>query len=86
MVTKPQEFLDARVVLLSARTPWGPWTERVVGSAPSTSTVPRYSPALVVPSRPGHLVVVVSRTATTAKALRDHAAWSRPTFFDVERV
>ena len=86
IVTKPQEFLDARIVLLSASTPWGPWTERVVGSAPSTSTVPRYSPALVVPTRGGHLVVVVSRTATTATALRDHAAWSRPTFFDVPQA
>jgi hypothetical protein len=84
MVTKPQEFLDDRIVILRSPTPWGPWTARVVARAPSTRTVPRYSPAFVAPaSGATSLVVVVSRTTTTVAALHAHAAWTRPTFVDV---
>jgi len=84
MVTKPQEFLDDRVVVLTSRTPWGPWSARVVARAGSTTTVPRYSPAFVVPvAGATTLVVVVSRTTTTVAALRANASWNRPTFTDV---
>lgn len=81
IVTKPQEFLDDRVVELSAGTPYGPWTSRVLFRSPSTETVPTYAPA-VVDARRGD-VVVVSRTSTSLRALMDDASTTYPVFRDV---
>jgi hypothetical protein len=86
IVTKPQEFLDDRVVALNSRHPWGPWTERVLAQAPSSADLPRYSPAIVACDRPnsGHLVVVVNQTASTLAAIMQRAADTRPVFLDVD--
>ena len=83
MVTKAHEFLDPDVVALVAEHPWGPWTAHRLFSAPSTSTVLRYSPAVVASSVPGRLVVVVSRTSPSLALLHDRAALAYPTFSDV---
>jgi hypothetical protein len=83
LVTKPQEFLDDRVVELVGSRPWGPWTQRTLFSAPSLEGRPQYSPALVAGARPGHAIVVVNRTATSIADLMADASLSRPTFHDV---
>jgi hypothetical protein len=84
LVTKPQEFLDDRVVALSARHPWGPWSQRTLLRAPSTATEPQYSPALVVGPTGRHAVVVVNRTATSLETLLTDSSAARPTFHDVD--
>ena len=42
--TKPQEFLDDRVVEMTSMTPYGPWSSRTLFRAPSTADAPAYSP------------------------------------------
>ena len=37
VVTKPQEYLDDRVVELTSSTPYGPWTSRLLFRSPSTA-------------------------------------------------
>jgi hypothetical protein len=83
LVTKPQEFLDDRVVSLTAPRPWGPWTQRTLLTAPSTSTQPQYSPALVVGASGQRAVVVVNRTSTSLGILLTDSSAARPTFHDV---
>lgn len=83
VVTKPQEFLDDRVVALVAPRPWGPWTQRTLLSAPSEQGRPQYSPALVAGATGRHAVVVVNRTATSLPELMADAEAARPTFHDV---
>jgi hypothetical protein len=84
IVTKPQEFLDDRVVALSSAHPWGPWTERVIATAPSTDALPRYSPVIVAAQHLSsrHLVIVVNQTASTLEAIMRRAADTRPVFLD----
>jgi hypothetical protein len=84
IVTKPQEFLDDRVVALTSATPWGPWATRQLASARSTEAVPRYSPGIVAP-RDGsnRYVVVVSQTATTTGRVMADSSATRPVFIDV---
>jgi hypothetical protein len=84
LVTKPQEFLDDRVVELSAPRPWGPWTQRTLLLAPSTATRPQYSPALVVGADRHRAVVVVNRTSTSLTTLLTDSSAARPTFYDVD--
>ena len=84
LVTKPQEFLDDRVVELTAPHAWGPWTQRTLLLAPSTDTEPRYSPALVVGAEQGRAVVVVNRTSTSLETLLTDSTTARPTFYDVD--
>jgi hypothetical protein len=84
LVTKPQEFLDDRVVALTADRPWGPWRSRTLLIAPSTSEEPRYSPALVADPRPGRAVVVVNRTTLSLDRLLSDGTTARPTFYDVD--
>lgn len=84
LVTKPQEFLDDRVVALSAPHPWGPWTQRTLLLAPSTGTAPQYSPALVVGAGATRAVVVVNRTSTSLTTLVTDSAAARPAFYDVD--
>lgn len=84
LVTKPQEFLDDRVVSLTAPHPWGPWTQRTLLRAPSTATEPQYSPALVVGATGRHAVVVVNRTSTSLETLVTDSSAARPTFHDVD--
>lgn len=84
LVTKPQEFLDDRVVALSAPHPWGPWTQRTLLLAPSSATEPQYSPALVVGAGGRRAVVVVNRTSTSLATLLTDSSAARPTFHDVD--
>jgi hypothetical protein len=84
LVTKPQEFLDDRVVALSADRPWGPWTQRILLLAPSTEELPQYSPALVAGADGGSAVVVVNRTTTSLERLLTDSTTARPTFYDVD--
>lgn len=84
LVTKPQEFLDDRVVALSAPHAWGPWTQRTLLLAPSTDAEPQYSPALVVGADAAHAVVVVNRTSTSLETLLTDSTTARPTFYDVD--
>lgn len=84
IVTKPQEFLDDRVVALTSTTPWGPWTTRELASARSTESVPRYSPVVVAArsARTRAFVVAVSQTATTLQRIMADSSVTRPRFLD----
>jgi hypothetical protein len=84
LVTKPQEFLDDRVVALTAPHPWGPWSQRTLLRAPSTDAEPQYSPALVVGATGSRAVVVVNRTSTSLETLVTDSSAARPTFHDVD--
>jgi hypothetical protein len=84
LVTKPQEFLDDRVVSLRAPHPWGPWIQRTLLLAASTDSEPQYSPALVVGAAAGRAVVVVNRTSTSLETLVSDSTAARPTFYDVD--
>lgn len=79
VVTKPQEYLDDRVVEMSSPTPYGPWSSRTLFRAPSRETAPAYSPAVV----DGQDIVVVSRTSTSLVTLMRRASASVPMFRDV---
>ncbi|MCA0332308.1 MAG: hypothetical protein LCI03_20785, partial [Actinobacteria bacterium] len=83
LVTKPGEFLDPRVVALSAAHPWGPWRRRVLLRDPSTPARLAYSPALVdvLPGRPD--VVLVNHTSTDLAALMVQGHLADPRFHDV---
>jgi hypothetical protein len=86
IVTKPGEFLDPRVVALTAPTPWGPWSSRVLLEDPSTAARLAYSPALVdvLPGRDD--VVLVNHTSTDLSALQAQGHLADPGFHDVGRL
>ncbi len=83
VVTKPQEVLDDRVVELTSRTPYGPWSSRLLFRSPSTVSEPTYSPAVVATKPGAGTVVVVSRTSTDLRTLLDDGSSTRPVFRDV---
>jgi hypothetical protein len=84
IVTKPQEFLDDRVVEMTSTAPYGPWTSRTLFLSASTGSRPTYSPTVVATDGRGLDVVVVSRTSTSARALMDDASLTVPLFRDVD--
>jgi hypothetical protein len=84
IVTKPQEFLDDRVVEMTSSTPYGPWTMRTLFRSASTGARPTYSPTVVATDGRGLDVVVISRTSTSATALMDDATLTVPLFRDVD--
>lgn len=84
IVTKPQEFLDDRVVEMTSANPYGPWTSRTLFRMSSTSLTPTYSPAVVDANAAGHDIVVVSRTSTDLRALMSDARATLPVFRDVD--
>ncbi|MFN8156670.1 MAG: DUF5005 domain-containing protein [Candidatus Nanopelagicales bacterium] len=83
VVTKAQEFLDPTVLELRAPHPWGPWTETPLLTAATSTSVLRYSPAVVAGATRAHAIVVVSRTSLSLDALMSDAEVARPTFHDV---
>lgn len=84
IVTKPQEFLDDRVVELTSRSPFGPWTSRTLFRSASSGSRPTYAPTVVATDGRGLDIVVVSRTSTSAAALMDDATLTIPVFRDVD--
>lgn len=84
VVTKPQEYLDDRVVELTSSTPYGPWTSRLLFRSPSTAAAPTYSPAVVATRTGARGVVVVSRTSTVLGTLMTDGRSARPLFRDVD--
>ncbi len=84
IVTKPQEFLDDRVVVMSSATPYGPWTSRTLFRSPSTATRPTYAPTVVARGRSAHDVVVVNRTSTSMDRLMRDATVAVPLFRDAD--
>jgi hypothetical protein len=84
IVTKPQEFLDDRVVVMSSSAPYGPWAMRTLFRSASSATRPTYSPTVVASDGLGPDVVVVSRTSTNAVDLMAHAQLTVPLFRDVD--
>ncbi len=84
IVTKPQEFLDDRVVVMTSSTPYGPWAVRTLFRSASSATRPTYAPTVVASDGQGSDVVVVSRTSTNATDLMAHAELTMPLFRDVD--
>lgn len=80
LVTKPQEYFDDRVVVMTSTTPYGPWTSRTLFRARSTAAAPTYSPTVV----DGQDIVVVSRTSTSLVTLMRRASAAVPMFRDVD--
>lgn len=84
IVTKPQEFLDDRVVVMSSPTPYGPWASRTLFRSPSTESTPTYAPTVVARGASSHDVVVVNRTSTSMDRLMRDAAVAVPLFRDAD--
>ncbi len=84
IVTKPQEFLDDRVVVMSSAAPYGPWTTRTLFRSPSTATTPTYAPTVVARGASAHDVVVVNRTSTSMDRLMRDATVAVPLFRDAD--
>lgn len=84
LVTKPQEFLDDRVVALRSEHAWGPFSATTLFRSPSGERVPHYSPDVVAGSTPGGpAVVVVSRTTTSPELARRRPELTLPVFRDI---
>jgi len=82
LVTKKDEFLGTDVVALTSPNPWGPFTEKVLFTSPSTEKLYTYQasahPELTSP--PGTMVVTINRNpADFAEAIRKPQLY-RPLF------